>query len=291
VNDPINHHYIPVFYLRQWCDAAGKVTRYYRPNVEVVASPITPENTGYEPHLYTLDGYPADQKQWIEKHYMGPAVDDPASKALQTLLAADIPNLTAEKKIGWTRFLMSLSLRDPDAVAKANADMRQALTIKLCQSREWYDANKTSADPATFAEWVESNIPSMLEKGGTLHLPNFIDNADIGTVILHMSWFTFDLEGGGLTLLTGDRPLIRTHGLKDRHCIVLLPLSPRLVFVATNAPETDRGLLRAKREKLVTDINARIVAQARRYVYGATTHHLRFVENRLAPKTKVKSSR
>ena len=83
MNDPINHHYIPVFYLRQWCDAAGKVTRYYRPNVEVVASLITPENTGYEPHLYTLDGYPADQKQWIEKHYMGPAVDDPASKVLQ----------------------------------------------------------------------------------------------------------------------------------------------------------------------------------------------------------------
>jgi Protein of unknown function (DUF4238) len=72
MNEPIDHHYIPVFYLNQWCDQAGKVVRYYRPHKEVIASPITPKSTGYEPQLYALDGYPDDQKQWIEKHYMGP---------------------------------------------------------------------------------------------------------------------------------------------------------------------------------------------------------------------------
>ena len=264
MNEPINHHYVPVFYLKQWRAADGKVIRYYRPRKEVFASSIAPENTGYEPHLYALEGFPDDQKQWIEKYYMGPAVDDPAAKALQMLLASKLASVTGEMKADWTRFLMSLGLRDPEAVAKANADMRRELTARFLQNEEWYSAYKSSGDPETFVEWVESKVPYILASSGTLYLPNFIDNSDIGDVIFKMRWSTFDLSGGGLSLLTGDRPLIRTHGLKDMRCVMMLPLSPRFAFVATNAEATDRGLRRAKPEKLVADINARIVAQAHR---------------------------
>jgi hypothetical protein len=59
MSHPINHHYLPVFYLRQWRNANGKVIRYHRPYKDVVASPIAPNNTGYEPGLYTLHGLPA----------------------------------------------------------------------------------------------------------------------------------------------------------------------------------------------------------------------------------------
>jgi hypothetical protein len=163
MSEPIRHHYVPVFYLRQWCDATGKIIRYYRPS-------------------------------------------------------------------------------------------QTSCCLK---------------------------IPAVLSSSGTLHLPTFIDNADIGTVMIKMRWFTFDLGSGGISLLTGDRALIRTHGLKDHRCIVALPLSPRFLFVATNAPETDRRLRRAKPEVLARDINARIVAQSKQYVYGATKEHLRFIENRL----------
>lgn len=71
VSHPINHHYLPVFYLRQWCDANGKVVHYYRPYKDIVASPIAPDNTGYEPRLYTLHGYPPEEAQVIETEFMG----------------------------------------------------------------------------------------------------------------------------------------------------------------------------------------------------------------------------
>jgi hypothetical protein len=283
MNEPIDHHYIPVFYLSQWCDPTGKVVRYYRPRKEVIASPITPKSTGYEPQLYTLNGYPDEQKQWIEKHYMGPVVDEPASKALRILLAHNNLNLTPETRTDWVRFLMSLSLRNPEAVANTNAEMRAGLADKFSRHSDWYEANKKANDPPTFVEFVQNNMPLVLENSGKLYLPDFIENQGIGTVLIQMRWFTFDLGNSAFTLLTGDRPFIRTFGLKDQRCVVVLPISPRFAFVATHAAEVDLRLRPADPAQLAKDINARIVAQAVKHVYGASDHHLRFVENRLAP--------
>jgi hypothetical protein len=284
MTEPIDHHYIPVFYLSQWCDPTGKVVRYYRPRKEVIASPITPKSTGYETQLYTLNGYPDEQKQWIEKHYMGPVVDEPASKALRILLAHNNLNLPLETRTDWVRFLMSLSLRNPEAVANSNAEMRAGLADKFSQHRDWYEANKKANDPQTFVEWVQNNIPLVLENSGKLHLPDFIENPDIGTVLIQMRWFTFDLGSSAFTLLTGDRPFIRTLGLKDQRCVVVLPISPRFAFVATHVPEVDRHLRGLDPTQLVKYINAGIVAQAIKYVYGLSEGHLQFVENRLAPR-------
>jgi hypothetical protein len=58
MSEPIDHHHQPIFYLKGWCRPDGKVIRYSRPNGrEVKSSPITPKNTGYEPRLYSLEGY------------------------------------------------------------------------------------------------------------------------------------------------------------------------------------------------------------------------------------------
>lgn len=283
MNEPINHHYLPVFYLRQWCNADGKIVRYYRPHRDVVASPITPENTGYEPHLYALNGYPDEQKQWIEKHYMGPVVDEPASRALRVLLARSEPTLSVDTRIDWTRFLMALALRDPTTVAKTSADARNELATKLLANPEEYEAIKGPNHPPTFYEWVEANIPSLLDNFGKLMLPNLIESQDIGTIMIRMRWSTLDLSSSGISLLTGDRPFIRVYGLKDKRCVIALPMSPRFAFIATHAPEAERGLLKAGVKRLANDVNAQIVAQAIKHVYGTDASHLRFVENRLAP--------
>lgn len=59
LNAPNKHHYLPVFYLNRWTGEDGRLFRYYRPYQDVVASPITPSNTGFEDGLYTLDGLPS----------------------------------------------------------------------------------------------------------------------------------------------------------------------------------------------------------------------------------------
>jgi hypothetical protein len=275
MSEPGNHHYLPVFYLNGWCDAAGKVVRYYRPHTKVLASPIAPRNTGYEPQLYALDGFPNAQKQWIEKHFMTPVVDYPASKALDRLVTGQV--LTSEMRADWVRFLMSLNLRDPTTVAEISDAMRRELINQLCG---WYEANKTASDPPTFAEWAKCNTPlNIFENSGRLYLPNFIENSEIGTDLIRMHWLTCDLQSRGITLLTGDRPLIQTHGLKDQGSIVILPISPRFAFVATRTPEIARSLRLLEPKRLVKYINEMIVAQAVKHVYGSSDRHLRFVEN------------
>ena len=67
MSEPEKHHYLPIFYLNQWVGSDGKIVRYYRPYREIVASPIAPSNTGYEPALYRLEGYPPEFRNAVEK--------------------------------------------------------------------------------------------------------------------------------------------------------------------------------------------------------------------------------
>jgi hypothetical protein len=81
MSEPLDHHHLPIFYLRGWRGPDGKVVRYWCPNGrEVKASPTAPKNTGHEPLPYSLDGYPEDQPQVIEKEFLARVVDDPASR-------------------------------------------------------------------------------------------------------------------------------------------------------------------------------------------------------------------
>ena len=123
MNEPINHHYLPVFYLKQWCGDDSKVVRYYRPRREVVFKPITPENTGYEPHLYRFEGFPPGLRALIETDYMGPKIDEQASKVLSLLLGQKLPATDLMRR-AWARFLMSLALRNPQTLAALNSDMK-----------------------------------------------------------------------------------------------------------------------------------------------------------------------
>lgn len=114
MSEPEKHHYLPIFYLKQWANRDGKIIRYYRPHNDVVPSPISPENTGYEEGLYGLEGIaPEDGKNRIEKKFMSPFVDDPAAKALKILIHSDNSKLTTEHRQAWTRFVMSLLVRTP----------------------------------------------------------------------------------------------------------------------------------------------------------------------------------
>jgi hypothetical protein len=51
------HHYIPVFYLKQWAGPDGKVVAFRRPHGDrVVATQKPPTHTGYDRGLYWMDG-------------------------------------------------------------------------------------------------------------------------------------------------------------------------------------------------------------------------------------------
>jgi hypothetical protein len=210
MNQPINHHYLPVFYLKQWCGGDGKVVRYYRPYREVVTSAVTPDNTGYEPNLYTLEGFPADLRVSIETHYMGREIDQPASEVLSLLLSFKLPTTDAMKR-AWARFLMSLALRNPQILAVLKADLRQQLIAQLRIKPGVQEEYRAAGDPRDITAWLGDRFPQhLLESSGTLVLPLFIE--ELSKPFHGMRWFVFDLGRAATPLLTSDRPFFGQHG-------------------------------------------------------------------------------
>jgi hypothetical protein len=190
MRDPQKHHYLPVFYLKQWAGLDGRLIRFHRPHHEIVAHPIAPKNAGYEPGLYSLEGYGDDRRDVIEKQFLAPNVDDPAAAALSRLLErGSASNLTLAMRQAWTRFLMSLHVRHPDGIAQISTQGSRALRNTLTQNPAEYESLRTPDDPSTLVEWVEQNAPALFDNYGKSMLPGIVTHQATGTEILRMKWF------------------------------------------------------------------------------------------------------
>jgi hypothetical protein len=285
MSDPEKHHYLPVFYLKQWAALDGRVIRYYRPNSEVVAHPIAPKNTGYEQGLYSLGGYNPEQRNIIEKNFMAPQVDDPAAAPLRIFLGRrPVSELTVSMKQAWTRFLMSLHVRTPGGVEQITTQGAEALRQVLAKDPEEYIAIRKPDDPPTLVEWVERYRPALIDNYGKSILPGIVTHQAIGNEIIRMHWVV-GTYGATPDILTCDRPLYLSPGVNDPKCVIALPLSPCAIFFASRDPSILDTLMRMERSALIRAINESVVTQAARYVYGAHDRALGFVERWLAPIT------
>ena len=280
--DPKKHHFSPVFYLKRWCNADLKVVEYSRPYRKVVVKTVSPEATGFKRFLYTLDEAPDEEKQYIEKKYMAPAVDNRGAVALEILIGRDGDKLTDDIRSDWTRFLLASLNRSPDRITNLTAKFREMLRTNLNSDLKLY-AELHRGDPATTPyEWIERNRPSLVRDTAKLGIiANLIENQKLGDMIFDMKWSTFDLSRSTHELLTSDAPLLRTTGLRDQNCLIAFPLSPRFLFIATNDRKTDAALLACGSTAIVRWVNDIIVRAAEHYVYGRTDSHRLFVERRL----------
>jgi hypothetical protein len=56
VNPPRKHHYVPVFYLKQWAGGDGRLCQYRRVyDGKVAVNRKHPDATGYKVDLYKID--------------------------------------------------------------------------------------------------------------------------------------------------------------------------------------------------------------------------------------------
>jgi hypothetical protein len=109
------HHYIPIFYLKQWTGADRRLCEYSRPYDIIKARRCFPSQTGFQYVLYTLSTYPDTVADIVERKLLQ-ATDDWASRALRLLLDNNIGALDANLRSGWARFIISLMRRTPEAV-------------------------------------------------------------------------------------------------------------------------------------------------------------------------------
>jgi hypothetical protein len=235
------------------------------------------------PRSPRLEGYQAELVNAIEKEYMAKFVDEPASKALKVILDGKYSKMTPDLQVAWTRFLMSLMFRVPHMVEYITKEAEQNLRNNLQSNPEDYESVRAATHPPTLLEFVERYTPALFSEAGKSFLPGIIDNLKIGNTILKMGWWTWALDSNHHfpDLLTSDTPVFRSHGLREERCVIALPISPRRAFFATSNSGTLNAVMAHGPARVAKELNASMVNQAQKYVFGSDDRHLRFVERRL----------
>lgn len=277
-NPPHDHHFVPVFYLKNWIVAPGQRLVEYRRRRDGIVRPrwTGPRGTGYERSLYSAaDG----SVESLETSFMMPA-DSGAAEAMKVFLASG-PTLewTRPQRSAWSRFIMGMLMRHPDDVAELKRLVDDDWTNLTDEMQEQYRLRRYEGMPATAEEWWEQNRQEYREAARLKWLRGMIDHEGVGRRINAMAWNVANVSSGRHKLLTSDRPICMSDTLGETDAFVMMPLTPTKLFIAVRRMQTMDAIQRLTRDELVAEVNLEVVRNARRFVFAADTAQNRFVLN------------
>ncbi|UWU75922.1 DUF4238 domain-containing protein [Bradyrhizobium huanghuaihaiense] len=277
------HHYLPEFYLKQWAGPDGRLCEYARPYDKVKAQMKHPGGTGYVRGLYTLKGVPPELEDAFENQFLSIA-DGTAAVALRIMLDdRKIPPM--REKWAWVRFILTLIHRNPEGVERNFAKLKACFDgERVRELLKDYDKLKQKDDPPTAEEWLERNKDRVAEISKLEVMANVMQSELVGNRLLSMCWHLGRFENLKHTILTSDRPIIMTNGLKADDSHMVMALSPQHMLVIAATEKVAKEVTSMPSLEIVQTWNDRMARQARKYVYGTNNRHLRFVENRLGEK-------
>jgi hypothetical protein len=282
MNAPRDHHFIPAFYLKQWAGRNGKLIEYTRKGGKLIPKPIGPDSTGFERDLYSFPELPPGAAQFMEQVFFQYA-DQKASDALDNHLGVKSLPWTSELVSAWSRFVIAIHLRHPDAMPELHAAAAAIWTASGLDCQARYDAMRKPTDPPTFDEYLALRDPLAPVKVRVNMIIKALDNEEVGAHINQMRHAIVDVSTAPYRLLTSDRP-VELFNIKEPNGILSIPLSPTKVFVAANDNATFDKLRRTAPEQLVRDINTFVATRARRFVWAQDESQERFIDNKMSTK-------
>ncbi|TCA18563.1 DUF4238 domain-containing protein [Rhizobium leguminosarum bv. viciae] len=262
LNNPSHdHHFVPVFYLKNWIVGPEKRLAEFadRKHVGVKGRWTGPKGTGYEKFLYdSKDG----RSHSLEATFFEPT-DSLAAVAMATFFSKG-PDLdwTPRLRSAWTRFLMTMMMRHPEDLETFRRTMWEDWTNLTEEMKQAYLSQKPGNFAGTAEEWWESNRDELMETAMLRTLRGLMDNANVGAVINGMAWNTAILEPATVPLLTSDRPVLTTTSLTEEDAFIIMPLSPTRLFVAVRREETMATIRGWSIDELVQIVNDEVVARA-----------------------------
>lgn len=273
----INHHYIPRFYQRRWAVPDTQMVTVFKreANGTLTVKPKSTKATGHEPHLYTKPGLPADVAQEVEDVFFREH-DQDASDALDYLdqpTDATSPFWDERRRLGWARFLLGVEIRNPDALAK----------VKAVFARDWDKRMRAMA--AEFApddpEYLRALDPEVVEQHALDVFKGLIKTRSLAVKLGNMPWGVRQLDRATYPLLTSDRPIVRTDGLAVDDGHLVIPISPRRVFMVAPEQRTFDRFATMTDEEMALQVNRKVVEQAVRFVYATDERQSAFIRNRM----------
>jgi len=143
-----HHHYIPAFYLKQWARDDGRLCEFSKPHDRVKPRRTHPDGTAYLDGLNTVEGLPPAEAQYLEKVFFQMA-DDTAAQALSILLSPQPWHFKPKVRSGWSRFIMSLMVRSPEALEKYRAVAAAVFKETLPRIEATCAKERSPKDPPT----------------------------------------------------------------------------------------------------------------------------------------------
>jgi len=261
------HHYIPVFYLKQWAPPKavpgnGRLVEFSAPYNGIVKGQYKyPDATGYVRGLYRIPGLPDDKAELIESRFFK-LVDDWASYALAKLNRRHMDDWSAHMRSAWSRFLIALLIRSPKSVAEIKFRLVDGLPEHWERERERLLREDPTSEPLGPFDQLAS------EQYAALALQRFIDNQNIGNFINAMDWSVLDVGGSKYRFLTSDRPIVMTNGVGVKGGHLAIAISPTNLFLAANDKQTTREIHAYNPLDVVRSYNKQVVRNAIKYVWA-----------------------
>lgn len=273
------HHYVPRFLLDAWKSKDdGLVSAFnWVHGGKFVQNRYSPKGIASKEGLYAVNGF-ADKNQ-IETGFFTQVVDEPGADAYRAVMERTA-ELTETETLAWSKFVVSLMVRGPDTVADARA--RGAMIVKKLMEDEQerrktvHGVYKNEISLAVF----ENALPHALSDMGPWAIRKVIDRPTLNDPILCAHWLTVDTSDASTDLMIGDKPIIYTGNMEEKF-IVALPLTPTMLFLASNGAGFSSTIAACSKSQLVKNLNRCTVEQAMHYVYAAHDGHAKFVKKYL----------
>ena len=277
---PRDHHFIPIFYLKKWMGADGKLFEYSRPYANKFAvKRVGPGGTGFKTDLYTFPNCSPEIAHHLEAVFLM-ETDNDAAKALQKHLIGDNQIWTLEQRSAWSRFINNFRIRHPDTFAEVKAAVNFNWLRGDAATEKQYALLRQPHHPPTFEEWVRSQGNELEARIIVRLLQTVLDNEPAGGRVNQMLWNVLDLSASRFGLLTSDWPLYREFAGERK--LLMLPLSPTVIFTAATHRNIFEKVRKQRPDDLVRVVNEYVVSTARRFVYSNDNRQERFISNRMS---------
>jgi len=273
---PWKHHYIPVFYSRQWAGADGLLVRFDRPHKEVVDRRVSPARVGWKENLYRMRGRDGANDQVLEQAYFS-RVDDVAARILAKMLANPPARLQQIEVNDWGHFLLSLLHRTPTFMQETKKYGIEMWRQVLDDAAEGRSVLPASWEPSKIKDYRAAATDADGEASVMRALPMLIANTRMIAHLQGLHWAYYDAPLSGPDLLLSDNPVLMTNGIDVPGGHLAMPLSPRRFIVLARERETIEVLNRASPRQLVKGVNRHTVRSANEFVVAADLAQAPFV--------------
>jgi hypothetical protein len=284
MQQPNKHHFLPVFYLKNWARTSdGKVVEYSKPYKNKVAPPrfVHPTATGYFSRLYEMSNVLPAKKHAMEVLLFSP-IDSHAAIVLENFQNFELSRTLETKwRESWAKFVATLLTRMPHDVQVFKKLSERMINMSSEKMIAAYEKNRSESDPPTIQAYLEKEGDPLLQDSAMIVISRMAQNQQLIRRILQMEWSLLDVGMAKNELLTSDRPILMTSKLDTYDSSIILPISPTRLFIAVNERVGLENIRGRGKTPLVRQVNLACVSRARTLVIARTESQKFFIEKHM----------